>query len=172
MTAALRKIQPWLPLLQRPRTISGHRAAVTDILHLLPGLGAARPRQVKPLIESARRFAGNGAEFGSGRRSGSSVTEEEDQGDDEEELIDDSEVEELFQQQIPAGIGQGQHRVFIVHPDVKWGSRKQHLTTGIPLFLWRIQIQWLANCAIVNDLISLCTCPSGSTHVRASVPNK
>ena len=51
-------------------------------------------------------------------------------GRKEEDFIDDSEVEELFQQHVPPGIGEGQHRVFIVHPDVKWGSRKQHLTTG------------------------------------------
>lgn len=133
MTAALRKIQPWLPILQRPWTTSGHRAAATDILHLLPALGAARPRQVKPLIDAARGFAGKRAKFGSGRGSKSGVPEEEEdqEEEEEEELIDDSEVEELFQQHVPAGIGEGQHRVFIVHPDVKWGSRKQHLTTGI-----------------------------------------
>lgn len=49
---------------------------------------------------------------------------------EEEDFIEDSEVEELFQEQVPQGIGEGQHRVFIVHPDVKWGSRKQYLTTG------------------------------------------
>lgn len=130
MTAALRKIQPWLPLLQRPRARSGHRAAVSDILHLLYGLGAARPRQVKTLICSARRFAGSRAEFSSGRRSGSGFSRGEEDQKEEEELIDDSEVEKLFQQHVPAGIGEGQQRVFIVHPDVKWGSRKQHLTTG------------------------------------------
>lgn len=134
MTATLRRIQPWLPLLQRPLTPSCHRAVAFDILHLLPGLGAVRPRQVRPLAVSARRFAGNRGDFSSGRRSGSGVTEEEDQMEKEEEegeeLIDDSEVEELFQQRVPSGIGEGQHRVFIVHPDVKWGSRKQHLTTG------------------------------------------
>lgn len=50
--------------------------------------------------------------------------EEEDEEDDD--FIDDSEVEELFRLHAPAQ----QHRVFVVHPDVKWGSRKQHLTTG------------------------------------------
>ncbi|XP_030584182.1 putative GTP-binding protein 6 [Archocentrus centrarchus] len=50
--------------------------------------------------------------------------------EEEEDFLEDSEVEELFQQQVPAGIGEGQHRVFIIHPDVKWGSRKQHLTTA------------------------------------------
>ncbi|KAK7889093.1 hypothetical protein WMY93_024653 [Mugilogobius chulae] len=48
---------------------------------------------------------------------------------DEEDFIPDSEVEELFQAQGPLGLGH-HHRVFIVHPDVKWGSRKQHLTTA------------------------------------------
>uniref|UniRef100_A0AAY4EG89 Putative GTP-binding protein 6 n=1 Tax=Denticeps clupeoides TaxID=299321 RepID=A0AAY4EG89_9TELE len=49
--------------------------------------------------------------------------------DEAEDLIADGEVDELFQQQIPAGI-EGDHRVLIVHPDVKWGSRKQYLTTA------------------------------------------
>ncbi|XP_030646950.1 putative GTP-binding protein 6 [Chanos chanos] len=50
--------------------------------------------------------------------------------EDLEDVLDDSEVEELFQQQLPAGVGEGDHRIFIVHPDVKWGSKKQHLTTA------------------------------------------
>ncbi|XP_073707631.1 putative GTP-binding protein 6 [Garra rufa] len=49
--------------------------------------------------------------------------------EEEEDEIDEAEIEELFQQQIPTGIGEEQ-RVFIVHPDVKWGSRKQYLTTA------------------------------------------
>lgn len=49
---------------------------------------------------------------------------------EEEDEIDEAEIEELFQQQIPTGISEEEHRVFIVHPDVKWGSRKQYLTTG------------------------------------------
>ncbi|KAF4078799.1 hypothetical protein AMELA_G00185640 [Ameiurus melas] len=51
-------------------------------------------------------------------------------GEDEEDFIEDEEVEELFQQQGPAGIGEEDHRVFIVHPDVKWGHKKQYLTTA------------------------------------------
>lgn len=61
---------------------------------------------------------------------GSHTEEEEEEGDGDGDLLEESWVEELFQQEVPAGIGQGQHRVFIVHPDVKWGSRKQHLTTA------------------------------------------
>ncbi|KAL0191275.1 hypothetical protein M9458_013973, partial [Cirrhinus mrigala] len=49
--------------------------------------------------------------------------------EDEEDELDEAEIEELFQQQIPTGIGEEEHGVFIVHPDVKWGSRKQFLTT-------------------------------------------
>lgn len=50
--------------------------------------------------------------------------------EDEEDELDEAEIEELFQQQIPTSIGEEEHKVFIVHPDVKWGSRKQYLTTG------------------------------------------
>uniref|UniRef100_A0AAY5F4X7 Putative GTP-binding protein 6 n=1 Tax=Electrophorus electricus TaxID=8005 RepID=A0AAY5F4X7_ELEEL len=50
--------------------------------------------------------------------------------ENEEDFIDDIEVEELFQQKIPTDIGEWDHRVFIVHPDVKWGPKKQHLTTA------------------------------------------
>ncbi|XP_056607474.1 putative GTP-binding protein 6 [Triplophysa dalaica] len=50
---------------------------------------------------------------------------------EEEDEIDEAEIEELFQQQIPTGVGEeDHHRIFIVHPDVKWGSRKQYLTTA------------------------------------------
>lgn len=59
--------------------------------------------------------------------------EEEQSYEDEEHFIEDEEVEELFQQQRPAGIGEEDHRVFIVHPDVKWGHKKQYLTTGTSL---------------------------------------
>jgi len=50
--------------------------------------------------------------------------------EEEEDEIDEAEIEELFQQQIPTDIGKEDHRIFIVHPDVKWGRRKQYLTTG------------------------------------------
>lgn len=50
---------------------------------------------------------------------------------EEEDEIDEAEIDELFQQQIPTGVSEeDHHRIFIVHPDVKWGSRKQYLTTG------------------------------------------
>ncbi|AWP11396.1 putative GTP-binding protein 6 [Scophthalmus maximus] len=71
-----------------------------------------------------------------GRHTGSTEVDgddDDDGGEEEEEegdFMEDSEVEELFQQQAPEGIAGGQHRVFVVQPDVKWGSRKQHLTTA------------------------------------------
>ncbi|XP_057193792.1 putative GTP-binding protein 6 isoform X2 [Triplophysa rosa] len=50
---------------------------------------------------------------------------------EEEDEIDEALIDELFQQQIPTGIGEeDHHRIFIVHPDVKWGSKKQYLTTA------------------------------------------
>ncbi|KAI1899541.1 hypothetical protein AGOR_G00062850 [Albula goreensis] len=54
----------------------------------------------------------------------------DDDEDPEDYIIEESEVDEIFHQQIPMGIGEGDHRVFIVHPDVKWGSKKQHMTTA------------------------------------------
>ncbi|XP_035249956.1 putative GTP-binding protein 6 isoform X1 [Anguilla anguilla] len=53
-----------------------------------------------------------------------------DDADPEDCVIEEREVDQLFQQQIPTGIGEGYNRVFIVHPDVKWGSKKQTLTTA------------------------------------------
>lgn len=60
--------------------------------------------------------------------------------EEEDYEIDEAEIEELFQQQIPTGIGKEDHRIFIVHPDVKWGSRKQYLTTGKSVLLALISV--------------------------------
>lgn len=117
----LRRIQSWLPLLQRscPRAAPTIRTLLRTP-HRAAAARAASPLQIRPFALSAWRLR-NTDDFSSG------FTEEE---EEDEDFFDDSEVEELFHQQLPAGIGEGQHRVFIVHPDVKWGSRKQHLTTG------------------------------------------
>ncbi|XP_043928401.1 putative GTP-binding protein 6 [Protopterus annectens] len=69
--------------------------------------------------------------------------------DKQEEFLDsevdlqDKEVEELFQQRIPV-VPEGGQRIFIVHPDVKWGVKKQHLTTG--------ELQMAEAVALVNSL--------------------
>ncbi|XP_078078593.1 putative GTP-binding protein 6 [Mustelus asterias] len=71
-------------------------------------------------------------------------SEEDDEAmtDDECELID-AEFEEVFQEQI-SPLPEGGHRVFIVHPDVKWGGKKQYLTTG--------ELQMAEAVALVNTL--------------------
>lgn len=112
--AALRTIQCRLPVLLRSCAAFCPRLRPTT-----PGF-----LRVRPFVLSARRRR-NTDEASNGRHTVS--TEEE---EDDEDFMDDSEVEELFQQQDTAGLGQGQQRLFIVHPDVKWGRRKQHLTTG------------------------------------------
>ncbi|XP_041055792.1 putative GTP-binding protein 6 [Carcharodon carcharias] len=62
-------------------------------------------------------------------RSGKQSGEDDEVMTEDERELEDSEFEELFQEQIPP-LPEGGHRVFIVHPDVKWGGKKQHLTTG------------------------------------------
>lgn len=134
---ALRRIHLWFPLLQRSCTHSGQRAASTTCRTLLTSHHAAAViychqhwlRAVSTL--QSRAFALSTRTFKStddlkGGQQHSDSTLEDDEGED---FIEDSEVEELFQQQVPTGI-EGHHRVFIVHPDVKWGSRKQYLTTA------------------------------------------
>ncbi|KAI4891992.1 hypothetical protein NFI96_034201 [Prochilodus magdalenae] len=65
-----------------------------------------------------------------GKNANSGHESMDDGGENDEDFIGDTEVEELFQQQIPTVIGDEDHRVFIVHPDVKWGQKKQYLTTA------------------------------------------
>ncbi|XP_038127661.1 putative GTP-binding protein 6 isoform X1 [Cyprinodon tularosa] len=94
-------------------------AAACGFLPRFPCRGAA------PTLLASRTLALSASSL-KNRNDSSSHTE----GEEGEGELEDSEVEELFQQQVPAGLGQGQQRVFIVHPDVKWGSRKQYLTTA------------------------------------------
>lgn len=118
--STLRRIQSWLPHLLRPRIESCERAGrLIRTRHHAAAVRAACSLQVRPFALSARWFR-NTDDF-------TGFTEED---EEDEDFIDDNEVEELFGQQVPADIGQGQQRVFVVHPDVKWGSRKQYLTTG------------------------------------------
>ncbi|XP_014878199.1 putative GTP-binding protein 6 isoform X3 [Poecilia latipinna] len=114
----LRFVHSRLPLFPR----SCQRPAVA--CRLLPTSHRGQP----PVLQSNRSLALSASSLKNWKDLGSSshTEEEEEDGD----LLEETEVEELFQQHVPAGIGQGQHRVFIVHPDVKWGSRKQNLTTA------------------------------------------
>ncbi|XP_047231355.1 putative GTP-binding protein 6 [Girardinichthys multiradiatus] len=139
----LRFIHSRLPL--GPR--SCHRSAAS--CRLLPAShcrGHPSILQSRTLALSASNLK-NRDDFGS-----SSHTEEE--AEEDGDFLEESEVEELFQQQVPAGIGQGHHRVFIVHPDVKWGSRKQYLTTA-ELMMAEAEglVNTLDNWAVVDKVI-------------------
>ncbi|TKS75001.1 hypothetical protein D9C73_009084 [Collichthys lucidus] len=123
---ALRRIHCWFPLLKRS-SCRGAAPASCSLLHTpqpRTAAAAAAAGRAGSLCQ-IRRFTASACRL---KDTDGSYTDEEEEEDGD--FIDDSEVEELFQQQVPAGIGEGQHSVFIVHPDVKWGSRKQHLTTG------------------------------------------
>ncbi|XP_007249149.3 putative GTP-binding protein 6 [Astyanax mexicanus] len=78
----------------------------------------------------SRAFSLTLSQFKSKNHSSGDEYVDEVEGENEEDFIGDTEVEELFQQQVPTGIGEEDHRVFIVHPDVKWGQKKQYLTTA------------------------------------------
>lgn len=123
---ALRRLQPWLPLLHRCQRAAApqHAAALTSFTPRC--LRRSAPTlQPRALLLSACRLKKTDC-FNNGQQTGLTEEEEEEDGD----FIEDSEVEELFQEQALEGIAKGQHRVFIVQPDVKWGRKKQHLTTG------------------------------------------
>ncbi|KAM7012005.1 putative GTP-binding protein 6 [Tautogolabrus adspersus] len=134
---SLRRIQSYLALLKQPCTWSCHTATACRLLHTthrapavnnqqLHRLRGVSPQWFRSFSLCAWRLKSSD-DSSSGQPTGfTQVVEEE----EDEDVLDDSEVEELFQQQAPAGIGEGHQRVFIVHPDVKWGSRKQHLTTA------------------------------------------
>ncbi|KAF7204951.1 putative GTP-binding protein 6 [Nothobranchius furzeri] len=117
----VRGLASWRSLLQRPwschRAVSTYRLSPPSAQHRCLG---------NPSTLQSRLFNMSASWLKSKDDFSSSYTVDE----EDEDILEDSEVEELFQQQVPAGIGQGQHRVFIVHPDVKWGSRKQRLTTA------------------------------------------
>ncbi|XP_056235219.1 putative GTP-binding protein 6 [Seriola aureovittata] len=137
---SLRRIYPWRPLLQRPCTQSCQRAAPppSSLLHTphhAAALTSFKPQWLRasPATLQSRAFALSACRFkrtdsfNSGQRTGFTEDEVEEQDGD---FIEDREVEELFQEQAPEGITGGQHRVFIIQPDVKWGRKKQHLTTA------------------------------------------
>lgn len=92
----------------------------------------ARHSSLKSVLHS-RGFSSTCCTFKSNRKTPEHSNAEVDDGD--EDVIGDSEVDELFQQFVPSAVGDGDHRVFIVHPDVKWGSKKQYLTTGESSFV-------------------------------------
>ncbi|XP_061680369.1 putative GTP-binding protein 6 isoform X3 [Syngnathoides biaculeatus] len=79
-------------------------------------------------------------------------TEDTDDGDD---ATEEQEADELFREmQPPAADAGGQQRVFVVHPDVKWGSRKQHLTTAELMMAEAVAlVKTLDKWSVVDQLI-------------------
>ncbi|XP_034387611.1 putative GTP-binding protein 6 [Cyclopterus lumpus] len=119
MTALRRMLSAGLPLLLRRRAHTCLTSWTTRA-----HVRAASPSQPRAFTLSACTW--RDADDVSG--GGGLHEEDEEEEEDDDDVIDDSEVEELFRVHAPAG--PQQHRVFVVHPDVKWGSRKQHLTTA------------------------------------------
>ncbi|XP_072433040.1 putative GTP-binding protein 6 [Chiloscyllium punctatum] len=62
-------------------------------------------------------------------RSGKPTVENDEVLSEDEYELADAELEQLFEERIYP-VPEGGHRIFIVHPNVKWGEKKQHLTTG------------------------------------------
>ncbi|CAJ1059873.1 putative GTP-binding protein 6 [Xyrichtys novacula] len=150
---SVRSMRTWLALLKRPSTWRCHTPPTCRLFHIPPHSPAASTHLLtaesgllyRSFSLCARRLKRTD-DFSS---TGFTKQEEED-----EDYLDDSEVEELFQQQVPAGIGDGQHRVFIVHPDVKWGSRKQYLTTAELMMAEAVGlVSTLENWRVVDKII-------------------
>ncbi|XP_023122836.1 putative GTP-binding protein 6 isoform X2 [Amphiprion ocellaris] len=156
---ALRRIRSWLPLLQRPWTYSCQRAAAFCRLLLTHHHAAAANTFQQHFNRGAftllsRTFGLSACRLKSTDDFSSHDTGYSEEDDDEEDFLEDSEVEELFQQQIPAVVGEGQQRVFVVHPDVKWGRRKQHLTTAELMMAEAVGlVNTLDNWTVVDKII-------------------
>uniref|UniRef100_A0A4W3JAX2 Putative GTP-binding protein 6 n=1 Tax=Callorhinchus milii TaxID=7868 RepID=A0A4W3JAX2_CALMI len=100
--------------------------------------GERRPRDTGSGGEQRPRDTGSGGEQRQRDTRCGPVSDDEGERD-----ADDAEFEELLQEQLPT-LPEGGHRVFIVHPDVKWGAKKQRLTTG--------ELQMAEAVALVNTL--------------------
>ncbi|CAN9500257.1 unnamed protein product [Ophioblennius macclurei] len=130
----LRRIRAWLPLLvqqQQQRACTCSRQTATCAWSVL------RRAPPRAFVTSAYTLkeAGGGGDPWSG----------------EEEDEDEAVIEELFQQGAHV---EGYHSVFIVHPDVKWGHRKQHLTTAEWMMAEAVGlVNTLDNWSVVNQII-------------------
>ncbi|KAE8625689.1 hypothetical protein XENTR_v10006364 [Xenopus tropicalis] len=67
---------------------------------------------------------------------------------------EDEELDDLDLSPHTASLLQGAHRVFLVHPDVKWGAKKQHLSSADLQVAEAVAlIHSLPNWSVVNTLI-------------------
>ncbi|XP_062280040.1 putative GTP-binding protein 6 isoform X1 [Scomber scombrus] len=155
----LRRIHSWFPFLQKtassaqcrpPLTCQHAASAITCHQHRLRAVATLHTRA---FTLSARTLKNTDDDLKGGQQRFGSTMEETEEEDEDEDFIEDSEVEELFQQQVPTGI-EGHHRVFIVHPDVKWGSRKQYLTTAELMMAEAVGlVNTLDNWKVVDQII-------------------
>ncbi|XP_061152652.1 putative GTP-binding protein 6 [Syngnathus typhle] len=124
--AIVRRIHAWSSFLHRVR--AGNSRAVASVPPVwrscLPLHGDAPTPQCSRAFGLSRSILRRSDDF----TEGTGFTEQE---DDEDEDSMEEEADELFRELQPATtLTGGPHRIFVVHPDVKWGSRKQHLTTA------------------------------------------
>ncbi|XP_029906201.1 putative GTP-binding protein 6 [Myripristis murdjan] len=156
---ALRRLDLWLPRLLHACTRSWHRAGTCGYLNTSHHATLMSQHRWKSVFHcqsrgftlSTHSLQSRDDDSSSGRLTGLT---EDDVEDEDEDFIDDREVEELFQQQVPAGVGDGQQRIFIVHPDVKWGRRKQHLTTAELMMAEAVGlVNTLDNWTVVDKII-------------------
>ncbi|XP_069492726.1 putative GTP-binding protein 6 [Ambystoma mexicanum] len=111
----------------------------------LPRSWAWRKPRPRALLHSAHRCLKGKKEPLQTRlvAAGSSPTDQE---EEEEEEIEDDEIEEdELLSPLPSALRPGEtQKILVVHPDVKWGPKKQHLTTA--------QLQLAEAVALVDSL--------------------
>ncbi|KAM4701490.1 putative GTP-binding protein 6 [Discoglossus pictus] len=104
---------------------------------------------ISPLYTGLRTICTSSACHKAKKHSGNRRTEPESSPPEEEHDQDpeesDGEREEDMEELLgPASLLEGAHRIFIVHPDVKWGAKKVHSTTA--------DLQLAEAVALVNSL--------------------
>ncbi|XP_057696442.1 putative GTP-binding protein 6 [Corythoichthys intestinalis] len=125
--AHVRKLHAWSSFLHRASTFNSRTAAsLTQAgTSFLPRCGHA----IVPQCSRAFRLSGFTFRHSDDFTVNTGYTQDEDDGEDD--WMEEKEVEELFQELQPTtAIPGDQQQVFVLHPNVKWGSRKQHLTTA------------------------------------------
>ncbi|XP_054458966.1 putative GTP-binding protein 6 [Anoplopoma fimbria] len=145
-SVAVLRARVWLTVLQRGRAHTCLTSPATCRLTHAPGraLRAACALQLRACTSKSTDDVTGG---------GLQVEEEDDGGDGgDDDVMGEREVEELFRLHAPSGAQQ--HRVLVLHPDVKWGSRKQHLTTAELMMAEAVGlVNTLDNWRVVDKLI-------------------
>ncbi|XP_053563721.1 putative GTP-binding protein 6 [Bombina bombina] len=97
----------------------------------------------------AQKAGGRRDDRDPGNRADADYVEEEQEEETEEETEED--VDELLS---PQTVIEGAQRIFIVHPDVKWGTKKLHLTTAeLQVAEAEALVHSLPNWTVIDKLI-------------------